>query len=83
VSQRDNSPFGASGIRHATVRIKNDVKLGMTTNAKMMVFHFSLTLKAAKYATGKPISKHINVAITEIRKVDLNVLKNVSSKTSE
>jgi len=30
------------------VRIKNDVKLGMTTKAKMIVFHFSLTLKAAK-----------------------------------
>ena len=83
ISHRENSPLGASGMRQATVRMRNEVKLGTTTKARMTARHFSLTLNAAKYATGRPISRHINVAITEMRSVALNVLKKVSSKTSE
>ena len=83
INQRENSPLGASGIRQATVRMRNEVKLGITTRARMIARHFSPTLNAAKYATGRPITRHINVAITEIRNVALNVLKKVSSNTSE
>ena len=82
-SHFESVPFGASGIRHATVRIKKLVKLGTTTAAKIMAFHFSATLKAVKYATGKPITTHIAVATTLMRSVALKVLKNVSSKTDE
>ncbi|CAB4532686.1 unannotated protein [freshwater metagenome] len=76
-------PLGASGIRHATVRIKKLVKLGTTTAARITAFHFSATLNAAKYATGNPIKTHKKVARTEIRKVARKVLKNVSSNTAE
>ena len=48
IKNLDNVPFGASGMRHATVRIKKLVKLGTTTAARMIAFHFSLTLNAAK-----------------------------------
>ena len=40
-------------------------------------------MNAAKYATGKPIIKQPIVAMVEIRNVDLNTLKKVSSKTLE
>ena len=83
ISHFESVPFGASGIRHATVRIKKLVKLGTTTAARIIAFHFSATLNAAKYATGKPITTHMIVATMLIRKVALNVLKNVSSKTDE
>ena len=60
---RTSSPFGASGMRHAIVRMRKLVKLGTTTSASRMARHFSLTLKARKYATGNPISRHSTVAI--------------------
>ncbi len=82
-SHFEKKPFGASGIRQATVRIRKLVKLGTTTNARMIAFHFSGTLKAAKYATGKPITKQPIVAMVDIRNVDLKTLKKVSSKTFE
>ena len=78
----ENVPFGASGMRHATVRMRKLVKLGTTTAARMIAFHFSLTLNAAKYATGRPMRRQSSVAITEMRNVALNVVKNVASKTS-
>ena len=78
----DNVPFGASGIRHATVRMRKLVKLGTTTAASTMARQRSLTLNAAKYATGKPMSRHNNVAVIAIRTVARNTLKNVSSNTS-
>ena len=49
----------------------------------MIAFHFSGTLNAAKYATGKPIIKHPIVAMVDIHNVDLKTLKKVSSKTFE
>ena len=78
----DKVPFGASGIRQATVRIRKLVKLGTTTAASTMARQRSLTLNAAKYATGNPISKHSNVAVMAIRMVARNTVKNVSSNTS-
>ena len=42
------------------------MKLGMTTIASRIARHFSLTLKAMKYDTGKPMSRHSSVAKTAI-----------------
>ena len=47
-----------------------------------MARHFSLTLNAAKYATGRPISRHSSVAVMAMRTVLRNTWKNVSSNTS-
>ena len=69
-------------MRHATVRMRKLVKLGTTTAASTIAFHFSVTLNAAKYATGRPTIRHNSVAVIEMRSVALNVVKNVSSKTS-
>ena len=82
VSHFENVPLGANGMRHATVRMRNDVKLGTTIAARMMTRHRSLTLNAAKYATGRPIRTHSAVARIAIRSVARKTLKNVSSKTS-
>src|SRR6185295_9348844 len=76
-SHFDTSPFAASGMRHARVRIRKLVKLGTTISASMIDFHFSVTLKTRKYATGKPNKKQRNVARIEIFSVDLKTVKNV------
>ena len=78
----ENVPLGASGIRHATVRMRKLVKLGTTTAAKTIARQRSLTLNAAKYATGKPINKHSSVAVMAMRTVARNTVKKVSSNTS-
>ena len=62
-SHLENSPLAASGIRQAKVRIRKLVKLGTTISASMIAFHFSVTLKTRKYATGNPKTKHSVVAI--------------------
>src|SRR6185436_2592000 len=81
-SHFDTSPLAASGIRHASVRMRKLVKLGTTMSASMMDFHFSVTLKTRKYATGNPNTKHRNVARIEIFNVDLNTVKNVGVNAS-
>ncbi len=58
------------------------VKLGMTTIASSAALHFSLTLKARKYATGKPMTMHKVVAMIAILSVWRKVWKKVSSKAS-
>src|SRR3954447_13723822 len=76
-SHFDTSPLAASGMRQANVRMRKLVKLGTTTNANMIDFHFADTLKTKKYATGKPNTKHSVVARIEIFRVDLKTVKNV------
>lgn len=59
------------------------MKLGTTTAASTMARHFSPTLNAAKYATGRPINRHNIVEMIAMRTVPRNTLKNVSSNTAE
>ena len=75
-SHLENSPLADSGMRQAMVRMRKLVKLGTTTSASRIACHFSLTLNARKYATGKPIRKHNVVAKIEIFKRGLNTSKN-------
>ena len=79
----DNEPLGANGMRHATVRMRKLVKLGTTTIARIAARHFSVTLNDAKYATGRPMTTHMTVAMTAILNVPLNTVKNVASNTVE
>src|SRR3954447_16603245 len=76
-SHFDTSPLAASGMRQARVRIRKLVKLGTTTSANMIDFHFGDTLNTKKYATGKPNTKHSAVARSEIFRVDVKTVKNV------
>ena len=73
-SHFDNVPLGDSGIRHAKVRMRKLVKLGMTMSANNAARHFSRTLNARKYATGKPMTTQSTVATTAILMVAENVL---------
>ncbi len=78
-SHRDSSPFAASGIRHASVRMRKLVKLGTMIMASRIPLHRSDTLKTRKYDTGKPITKQSSVARIEIRNVVSNTVKKVLS----
>ena len=69
-------PFGASTIRHASVRIRKLVKNGIASNASTMPLP-RWTLIASRYARGNAITRHSAVPSTVVRMPCMSTLKNV------